>query len=123
MFKKIAFKLTVFMLFTTAHATEVANLFSITEQCQLDKPYSVILCLNGKGPISCQTYIAHASRLLIKTTVLNQSYPYAGIKILSSLYTPSNCIQFENGYCLFSVDDTTPTVIELGSLFNLHFVC
>ena len=123
MLKKIALQFTVFMFFTNVYATENPNFFSITEQCQLEEPYSVILCLNGKGPVSCQTYTAHASRLLIKTTAPHQSYSYAGIKILSSLYTLSNCSQFENGYCLFQVDDITPAVIELGALLNLHFVC
>ena len=47
----------------------------------------MILCLNGKGPVTCQHYEVSALTLNIRTTIPNHTYPYAGIKITTPGYT------------------------------------
>ncbi len=77
---------------------------------------SITLCLNGKGPLSCQNYTVSALNLSITTNVPNHVYPFAGIKI-NSQHTLANlgidCTPSSNGYCLFSVSNTTPKTITL----------
>ena len=75
---------------------------------------SFSLCLNGNGPLSCQNYTASALNLSISTTTPNHTYPWAGIKINTPGYTPSNCTPISNGYCLFSVSNTTPATLVLA---------
>jgi DNA-binding CsgD family transcriptional regulator len=103
------------MMMGTVYA-ESGNFFSIYEDCQAITPYQVKLCLDGKGPLSCQSYMLHTSRLLIKTTIPQHVYEHVGIKIESPLYRPANCISFENGYCLFSANDVTQAPIDIISL-------
>ena len=78
---------------------------------------SIDLCLNGKGPVSCQTYTLTALTLTITTTTPRKTYPYAGIKINTPGFTIANigatCTPISNGYCLFSVSSTSPIVINL----------
>lgn len=112
------------MMMVTVYA-ETSNFFSIDEDCQTISPYQVKLCLDGKGPLSCQSYILNTSRLLIKTTIPQHVYQHVGIKIESPLYRPLNCTLFDNGYCLFSANDVTPTAIEIVPLVEtmLPSVC
>lgn len=84
---------------------------------------SIMLCLNGKGPISCQNYKVNALNLTITTTIPNHTYPYAGIKINTAGYSINNtntdCTFYNNGYCLFSVSNIAYKSISLvanGSL-------
>lgn len=95
------------------------NFFSVFEDCQVITPYEVSLCLNGKGALSCQKYIFTKSRLLIKTTIPQHVYEQVGIKIESSLVKPGNCTVFENGYCLFSANDSTPAAIDIVSVSEM----
>ena len=112
------------MMMGTVYA-ESGNFFSIFEDCQAITPYQVKLCLDGKGSLSCQSYILHTSRLLIKTTIPQYVYEHVGIKIESPLYRPANCISFENGYCLFSANDVIYAAIDIVPLFGMmrHAVC
>lgn len=86
-------------------------LFSISES-GLPAPVSIILCLNGNGPLSCQNYEVSAADLQITATV-NHMYPAAGIKILTPGYKPSGCTPIANGYCLFSVSNTQAAMISV----------
>lgn len=79
---------------------------------------SITLCLNGKGSLSCQTYNVAALTLSIRTAVPNHVYPAAGIKINTPGYELANiglsCTPNANGYCLFSVNNTTPASISIS---------
>ncbi|MFT4059983.1 MAG: NHL repeat-containing protein [Legionella sp.] len=74
----------------------------------------VILCLNGKRPLSCQNYHVFTKNLTIGTTV-NHYYPQAGIKILTPGYQPTGCVPIANGYCLFATSNTLLATIYLNS--------
>ncbi len=74
---------------------------------------SLTLCLNGKGPLSCQNYTATGSNLSITTTIPNHNYPSVGIKINTPGYTPGDCTMNSSGYCLFSANNTTPATVIL----------
>ncbi len=74
---------------------------------------NITLCLNGKGPLSCQNYNVSALTLSILTTIPNRTYPFAGIKINTPGYVLSGCDLNGNGYCLFSVSNTKPAIIPV----------
>ncbi|MFI4955711.1 MAG: YCF48-related protein [Gammaproteobacteria bacterium] len=74
---------------------------------------SITLCLDGKGPLSCQNYTVSALTLSIRTNVSNHLYPNAGIKVNTPGYSPTGCTDYSNGYCLFSVSDTNAAIIAL----------
>lgn len=77
----------------------------------------IILCLNGKGPLTCQNYTVTRQTLSIRTVVPNHTYPAAGIKVRTPGFTLSGCTPIANGYCLFSVSDTTPKTIVVSQTF------
>lgn len=79
---------------------------------------SITLCLNGKGPLSCQNYMVSALNLNIRTTIPNHVYPAAGIKVNTPGYSWSGCTPYNNGYCLFSVSNTSPIQIALTNTVN-----
>ncbi|CAM3061611.1 secreted protein [Legionella steigerwaltii] len=68
---------------------------------------NITLCLNGKGPASCQDYKVSALTLTLFTTIPNHTYSFAGIKINTPGYVLSGCTASNNGYCLFTVSDKT----------------
>ena len=75
----------------------------------------VILCLNGKGPLSCQIYHVTAQSLQIRSTA-NHLYPAVGIKVLTPGYRATGCeVYSKTGYCLFAVNGQTSTPITLNS--------
>ncbi len=73
---------------------------------------NITLCLNGKAPLSCQNYNVPDSSFSVSTTILNRTYPTAGIKINTPGYTfvtsAVSCVSYLNGYCLFSVSKNSP---------------
>lgn len=100
----------ILLLSSLAYA-ETGNLFQLTQSGPAAS-IDVILCLNGKGPLSCQTYHVAAENLQIKTTI-NHHYPFVGIKVLTPGYHPTLCTPYSNGYCLFTANGTTSTAISL----------
>ncbi len=78
---------------------------------------SITLCLNGKGPVSCQNYTVSASSLTISPVISNHVYPFIGIKINTPGYTLGNlgldCAPGSNGYCLFSASQSQAKTISL----------
>lgn len=80
---------------------------------------SITLCLNAKGPLSCQNFSVSALNLTITTTIPNHVYPLAGIKINTPGYTLADlgaaCTPMSNGMCQFSVSDTLAKAIAVGS--------
>ena len=67
--------------------------------------------LSSPGPLFNVT--ASGTTLTIRSTP-NWFYQFAGLKILTSGYTPSNCTPSDNGYCLFPVSNTGPRTIPLS---------
>ena len=57
---------------------------------QTTDPINIILCLNGKGPVSCQNFTVSNPRLTINTTIPNHTYAHAGIKISSTTVKVTN---------------------------------
>ncbi|CAM2886300.1 Alcohol dehydrogenase [acceptor] [Legionella steigerwaltii] len=75
---------------------------------------NVTLCLNAKGPASCQDYNVSATDLTVLTTVPKHTYPFAGIKINSPYYSiGSGCTPLGNGFCMFSVSNTSAAMIQI----------
>jgi trimeric autotransporter adhesin len=103
----------VMIIFCSLAYANSGPLFKIT-QSGAATSVDIILCLNGKGPLSCQNYHASAHNLAISTTV-NHHYPAAGIKILTPGYRPTGCTVYANGYCLFSANSQTATAIVLNA--------
>ena len=70
----------------------------------------ITLCLNGKGPLSCQNHHVTALSVNILSTAPNRSYAHAGIRVNTPGYALANlgvdCVPSSNGFCLFSVTDT-----------------
>lgn len=102
-----------FLLFTSLVYAKTGLLFNILES---GSPVSadIILCLNGKGPMSCQNYHVSAQNLTIRSTA-NHNYPIAGIKVLTSGISASGCTPYNNGYCLFATNSTTGAGVVLNS--------
>lgn len=57
---------------------------------------------------------ASSNQLNITTTIPNHFYPNAGIKIDTPGYTLTGCRPAANGYCLFSVSDSTPALLSVN---------
>ena len=78
---------------------------------------NITLCLNGKGPLSCQNYDVSAVTLSILTARPNHTYPFAGIKIntpgYSLAYFGIKCVPNQYGFCLFSVSDIRPALFSI----------
>lgn len=110
MIKRILIFAALLICYQTSFA---GNFFSVTSTGTA-RPIAIILCLNGKGPISCQNYTVPALNLTISTTIPH-SYPSAGIKILTPGYTLSGCLPDTNGYCLFPVSNTTTKNIVISN--------
>ncbi|CEG57222.1 InlB B-repeat-containing protein [Legionella fallonii] len=80
---------------------------------------SITLCLNGKGPLSCQNYAVSALNLNISTTIPNHVYPSVGIKVNNPGYFLSGCTPISNGYCLFSASNTKPANIIINTTYTI----
>lgn len=84
-------------------------LFNVTDSGAAGQ-VNINLCLNGKGPISCQNFNVSALTLNI-CAVPTHTYSQAGIKVNTPGYAVANlgatCEPIGNGYCLFSVSNTT----------------
>jgi hypothetical protein len=96
----------------TVCAGQLAGTFFNVTSSGMPAQISMVICLNGKGPLSCQSYTASASNLSIKTNIPNHTYPNAGIKITTPGVTLSGCTLDANGYCLFSVSDTQAVSLQ-----------
>lgn len=86
---------------------------------------NITLCLNGKGPISCQNFTVSALDLTITTTIPNHVYSFAGIKINTPNRVISqselDCTPVNNGFCLFSVSNTAPKTLSLYPTVGTYF--
>lgn len=104
---------TSFMVFSASmHAA--SNVFFQINVNSVPQSIEIILCLNGKGPLSCQNYTVSGSNLSIRTTITHHRYPSAGIKVKSPGYRITGCTPSGNGYCLFSVSDSVAAPIVIS---------
>jgi hypothetical protein len=107
----------LFVLFVSQANFAGSGLFFNVRAAGSPGNVNIILCLDGKGPLSCQQYNVSALNLSISTTVPNHSYPSIGIQVNTPGYTIANigiaCTMLSNGYCLFSASDTAPVGISL----------
>ena len=104
----------LFLFCQSAAAITNSSLFDITAT---GNPITtnITLCLNGRGPASCQNYNVMGLDLSITTTILHHTYPVAGMKINTPGYAIEGCTPKTNGYCLFSVSDSAPKSISIVS--------
>lgn len=97
---------------------------------------NLTLCLNGRGPYTCQKYTVYHQTFSIRTTTPDQSYPEAGIRIETPGYTfhnGSGCTPHANGFCLFatsekatqliSATNTNDTTVNISSCSGGGFFC
>lgn len=104
-------------LFLISHAAFTAGaLFNIIATGVPDD-INITLCLNGKGPVSCENFNVPALDLQITTTIPNHVYSFAGIRINTPnrLVTRSglDCTPDSNGFCLFTVSNSSPKTMSL----------
>ncbi|WP_160116789.1 hypothetical protein [Legionella sainthelensi] len=109
----------VLMLLVYQSGFSVSALFFNVSATGEPANLSITLCLNGKGPISCQNYNVSALTLTLFTTVPQHTYPFAGIKINSSNYDLSGCTPNSSGYCLFTVSDKAAANIQITRKSNV----
>ena len=110
----------IILLMSYAKLTHGASLFNITSSGGPPSDISITLCLNGIGPLSCQNYSVDYLNLNISSTIPDQTYLNAGIKINTPGYTLSGCRTIQNGYCLFTVSNTSSANITLTNSNNTN---
>lgn len=117
MTKKLFIYLNLFLIMTLSQTLKAGsgNIFNVVG---IGTPgtIAITLCLDGSALLSCQNYLVTSLSLVISTVIPNHTYPRAGIKINTPGYTPSGCTTISNGYCLFSVNKTTPNTITVSSI-------
>lgn len=116
--KQLRFYLGMILFFLTCQLAFAGSglFFNVTATGE-SATIKISLCLNGRGPLSCQNYTVQALDLSILTTIPNHNYPSAGIKIDTPGYTVADigvqCTPISNGYCIFAVNSVTPKLITL----------
>jgi len=112
----IAIVLLLTLLFSKVNFADSGLLFNVNASGDPTE-VSITLCLNAKGPLSCQNYFVSATNLTILTTPSDHTYHYAGIKVNSPFYSIANagisCTPLSNGFCMFTVSDTQPAAISI----------
>jgi hypothetical protein len=116
--KRILITLCAFIaLFMSSLCFAGGLLFNITESGNSGLT-DIVLCLDGRGPTSCQNYTVDMDTLSITTAFPNHTYPSAGILVTTPGFFLQNpgieCTMLNNGYCVFSVSGTKAVTITLG---------
>lgn len=88
------------------------DLFSISSSGTVGS-VQVRVCLNGKGPTSCENHTVSNFTLSINTTIANHTYPQIGIKSVTPGYSFTGCTMYSNGYCIFSASDTSAANVTI----------
>lgn len=108
------------LLMTQAKLAYSGLLFNITATGGAPETISLELCLNGVGPLSCQNYSVGNLNLSILSTIPNHNYNAAGIKVNTPGYTLTGCTMINNGYCIFTVSNTSPASIAITNTNNIN---
>ena len=115
--KTIVLFLTFGVLGFNAFANQSGSLFNIIASgtpSQVD----ITLCLNAKGPLSCEAHRVNALNLTLSTVAPNHRYAGAGIKINTPGYSIANsnvvCSAIVNDYCVFTVSDADSVAITIA---------
>ena len=119
----LVFLIAIFMLVimqTSIAKTKNGLLFNVTAN-GVPANISITLCLNANGPVSCQVYTVSALSLTINTTIPNHTYPSVGMKINTPGYVVLGCTTNANGYCVFSMSDTTPSNVTVNPNATLNY--
>ena len=114
------FSLLSLLLMSQAKLAYSGLFFNVTATGGAPGAISLTLCLNGKGPLSCQNYSVSNLNLSILSTIPNHTYPAAGIKINTPNYKPTGCTMINNGYCLFTVSNTSAASIAITNTNNIN---
>ena len=106
--------MSIFMLLSSLALAKPGSLFNVV-QSGANTSVDVTLCLNGKGPLSCQIYHITKQDLQV-TAVAKHYYPNAGIKINTPNYDVSGCsFDANTGYCLFALSNTVVATLQINS--------
>lgn len=66
----------------------------------------ITLCLNGIEQLSCQRYTVNGKTIEIKARTKNHGdFQNAGIKVDTTGYKLTGCTPYNNGYCLFYLNN------------------
>lgn len=110
----------LFLLIISSFSFAGTGNFFVINEGQVTANFSIILCLNGYGPLTCQNYTVHHEVLNISTVTPRHTYSTAGIKVITPGFvvnpSDSGCTLIKNKYCIFSVSDTTPATIIVNSI-------
>lgn len=82
--------------------------FNIAESGIVEQ-VNITLCLNGKGPLTCQQFTVNHGVLDVSTITPGHTYPIVGAKVNTPGYRiseDSECSPISNGYCIFSASET-----------------
>lgn len=116
---RLLFTLTALLSFFIATPAFSAEFFKVTATEPLagtnGNTISITLCLNGRGPLSCQNYNVAALSLTIKPVIHDHHYPDVGIRINTPGYTPTGCTSISNGFCLFAASRKDPASIVVAA--------
>jgi choline dehydrogenase-like flavoprotein len=114
MIKRI-FISTIILFVTSIDAHAAGLLFNVAASGDAAN-VDITLCLNAKGPLSCQHYTVSALSLRILATA-SHAYPGAGIKVNTPFYSIDDvgvsCTMLDNGFCMFPVSNTSPANINI----------
>lgn len=104
--------ITMILLLIISIAGECAGYFLDVKSANYGESTPVLICLNAKAQISCQKYVIIGSDAMIKS--YNITYSDAGIKVVEGSQKLHGCTPYSNGYCLFYVNSTSATHINLN---------
>lgn len=111
-----AILLFLFTMLINQHVVAMTGKFFNIVTTENSTHLSSTICLNGKGPITCQDYILSDWNFSITSTVPQHTYTTAGIKINTPGYTLTGCTMISNGFCLFATSDVLPANISVRSI-------
>ncbi|GGI78440.1 Lcl C-terminal domain-containing protein [Legionella impletisoli] len=115
--KKIGIMILYAVMFFLGQASfaGTGNLFEVTSS-GTPATLDIILCLNGRGPLSCQNYTVTRRTLSIRTIAPNHIYPAVGIKVKTPGFSLTGCTFIANGFCIFSASNTSFATVTVTSL-------
>lgn len=100
-------------LLVTSGVTIAEPLFAVkSNDTGLNIP--ITLCLDGKKKAQCQNYKVKGTSIEVQTrTKSPTSYKNAGIVVNAPRYTVIGCVPYDNGYCIFAVNNFSWIYLDL----------